>query len=59
MLLFLYYIVIRIPLAIILVHCSLGLNGIWVAILISHVLAALIAGIFERTIVNGNSQTYL
>lgn len=59
LLFFLYYIVIRIPLAMILVHSSLGLNGIWVAILISHVLATLIAGIFERTIVNGNSETYL
>ena len=47
LLFFLYYIVIRIPLAIILVHSSLELNGIWVAILISHVLAVLIAGIFE------------
>ena len=54
LLFFLYHIVIRIPLAMILVHCSLGLNGIWVAILTSHVLAALIAGIFERTIVKEN-----
>ena len=59
LLFFLYYIVIRIPLAMILVHCSLGLNGIWMAILTSHVLAALIAGIFERTIVKENSETYL
>lgn len=57
LLFFLYYIVIRIPLAMILVHGSLGLNGIWVAILISHVLAALIAGILEQTIVNGISET--
>ena len=59
LLFFLYYIVIRIPLAMILVHYSLGLNGIWVAILTSHVLAALIAGMFERTIVKENSETYL
>lgn len=57
LLFFLYYIVIRIPLAMILVHCSLGLNGIWVAIFTSHVLAALIAGILERTIVKENSET--
>ncbi len=59
LLFFLYYIVIRIPLAMILVHYSLGLNGIWVAILTSHVLVALIAGLFERTIVKENSETYL
>lgn len=47
---FLYYIVIRIPMAVILVHSSLGLDGIWVAILISHIIAALIAGVFEHTI---------
>lgn len=58
LLFFLYYIVIRIPLAIILVHSSLELNGIWVAILISHVLAVLIAGIFER-IIDAHTATQL
>lgn len=43
LLMFVYYIVIRIPLAVILVKSSLGLNGIWVAILISHILSAMIA----------------
>lgn len=52
LLFFLYYIVIRIPMATILVHSSLGLNGIWVAILISHVIAAIIAGIFEFIMVS-------
>lgn len=52
LLFFLYYIVIRIPMATILVHSSLGLNGIWVAILISHVIAAIIAGIFEFVMVS-------
>lgn len=52
LLFFLYYIVIHIPMATILVHSSLGLNGIWVAILISHVIAAIIAGIFEFVMVS-------
>lgn len=51
LLFFLYYIVIRIPLAVLLVHGSMGLNGIWTAILISHVLAAVLAGFFESVIV--------
>ena len=51
LLFFIYYIVIRIPLAVIFAHSSMGLNGIWRAILISHVIAALAAGIFEHMIV--------
>lgn len=51
LLFFLYYIVIRIPLAVLLVHGSMGLNGIWTVILISHVLAAVLAGFFESVIV--------
>lgn len=43
LLFFIYYIVIRIPLAMILVHTLLELNGIWTAILISHILAAALA----------------
>lgn len=50
LLFFLYYLVIRIPLAVCLVHSSLGLDGVWVAILISHVTAALLAGIFKMRI---------
>lgn len=50
LLFFIYYIVIRIPLAVIFAHSSMGLNGIWRAILISHVIAALAAGIFEHMI---------
>lgn len=42
LLMFFYYIIVRIPLAFILSKTSLGLNGIWIAVLISHV-AALIA----------------
>lgn len=40
---FLYYIVIRVPLAAVLVHGSLGLDGMWIAILASHVLAVLLS----------------
>lgn len=43
LLMFLYYIVIRIPLAYILVHTTMGLSGIWTAILISHVVAVIAA----------------
>ena len=35
-----YYIVVRMPLAYLLSRLSLGLNGIWVAVLISHVVAS-------------------
>lgn len=42
---FIYYIVIRIPMASILVKTSLGLNGVWIAILISHVVAAILAAV--------------
>ena len=45
LLFFLYYIVIRIPAALLLVHGGFGLNGIWTAILLSHIAAALFAGI--------------
>lgn len=45
LLFFIYYIVIRIPLAILLIHTGLGITGIWLAILISHIAAALIAWI--------------
>lgn len=43
-----YYIIIRIPLALVLSKTSLGLNGIWVAILISHVIAAIIALVMSK-----------
>lgn len=46
-LMFIYYIVIRIPLAAVLVRSTLGMNGIWIAILVSHVLSAGIAVIFS------------
>lgn len=45
LLFFVYYIVVRVPLASVFVRTSLGLDGIWVSILISHVLAAVLAGI--------------
>ena len=47
-LMFVYYIVIRVPLAAVLIGGSLGLDGMWIAILISHLTAALIAFIVDR-----------
>lgn len=41
----LYYMIIRMPLAWILSNCGLGLNGIWTAVLISHIVAAVAAAI--------------
>lgn len=39
-----YYIVVRMPLAYLLSHLGFGLNGIWVAVLVSHVVASVAAG---------------
>ncbi len=47
-LMFLYYIVIRVPLAIALVHTALQLDGMWIAILASHVIAVLFAWVAEQ-----------
>ena len=44
-----YYIVVRIPLAQILIG-SMGLNGIWIAILISHILSTVLAIIINFVI---------
>ena len=38
-----YYIVVRMPLAWILSNVGLGLNGIWIAVLVSHVVASIAA----------------
>ena len=38
-----YYIVVRIPLAYLLSYLGFGLNGIWVAVLVSHIVASLAA----------------
>ena len=38
-----YYIVVRMPLAYLLSYLGFGLNGIWVAVLVSHVVASLAA----------------
>ncbi|MDD3369086.1 MAG: MATE family efflux transporter [Lachnospiraceae bacterium] len=43
LLMFIYYIVVRVPLASLLEHTEFGLNGIWAAILVSHILAAVLA----------------
>lgn len=51
-----YYMIIRMPLAWVLSHTGLGLEGIWWAVLISHVLAITVAVIlwkqqFKRTLI--------
>ncbi len=38
-----YYIVVRMPLAYLLSYLGFGLNGIWAAVLISHVVASIAA----------------
>lgn len=43
-----YYIIVRMPLAYLLSYFGFGLNGIWVAILISHIAAGLTATITEK-----------
>jgi putative MATE family efflux protein len=52
LLFFVYYIVIRIPLACVLVNSSLGMSGIWTAILISHIAAAVLAFVQTMHITN-------
>ena len=40
-----YYIIVRMPLAYLLSHLNLGLNGIWFAVLVSHVVASIAAAL--------------
>lgn len=40
-----YYIVVRMPLAYLLSRLGFGLNGIWIAVLVSHVVASVAAGV--------------
>ena len=40
-----YYIIVRMPFAYLLSHLGFGLNGIWVAVLISHICAAIASAI--------------
>lgn len=44
-----YYMIVRMPLAYLLSHLGFGLNGIWTAILVSHIVAA-IAAAFTGTL---------
>ena len=44
----LYYIIIRMPLAWILSHYNAGINGIWTAVLISHIIAAAAAAVMAN-----------
>lgn len=47
-LMFVYYIVIRVPLAAVLIRGEIGLDGMWTAILISHLTALLVAFLIDR-----------
>ncbi|MCR5735249.1 MAG: MATE family efflux transporter [Lachnospiraceae bacterium] len=49
MLMFIYYIVIRVPLAEALIRGSLGLDGMWTAFLVSHLVATLMAYLISRS----------
>lgn len=42
-----YYIIVRMPLAYLFSYLGLGLNGIWIAVLISHICAAIAAMLFS------------
>ena len=44
-----YYIIVRMPLAYLMSYLGFGLNGIWVAVLLSHIIAS-IAAVFTGTI---------
>ena len=52
-----YYIVVRMPLAYLLSYLGFGLNGIWVAVLISHVVASIAASITETVLARKNTAT--
>ncbi len=47
-LMFIYYIVIRVPLAVGLLHTKLKLDGMWFAILVSHIIALLLGILMTR-----------
>ncbi len=47
---FLYYIVIRVPLAVVLVKSSMGIDGMWIAILASHLAAVILTVIIDRKV---------
>ena len=52
-----YYIVVRMPLAYLLSYLGFGLNGIWIAVLISHVVASIAASITETVLARKNTAT--
>ena len=51
-----YYIIVRMPLAYLLSHLGFGLNGIWTAVLVSHVVASLAAAITGTMLVKNESM---
>ena len=52
-----YYIVVRMPLAYLLSYLGFGLNGIWVAVLVSHVVASVAAGISGTIAIKKRTST--
>ena len=52
-----YYIVVRMPLAYLLSYLGFGLNGIWVAVLVSHVVASVAAGISGTIAIKKQTST--
>jgi putative MATE family efflux protein len=51
-----YYIVVRMPLAYLLSYLGFGLNGIWAAVLISHVIACITAFVTGTLIIKKNGK---
>ena len=52
-----YYIVVRMPLAYLLSHLGFGLNGIWAAVLVSHVVASVAAAVTGTMFVNRGEKS--
>ena len=52
-----YYIVVRMPLAYLLSHLGFGLNGIWAAVLVSHVVASVAAAATETMFVKRGEKS--
>ena len=53
----LYYLIIRMPLAWLLSFIGFGLNGIWTAVLISHIVAAAAAALIGKKEINARQKS--
>ena len=51
-----YYIIVRMPLAYLLSYLGFGLNGIWFAVLISHVVASAAAALTATACLKKSKQ---